>query len=251
MVDPRPAPAPKSHGPIKEAADALRAHLQAHCPLATALLAELTPRRATRILEVAVCRLSSVTVVMENLVDTHNAAAVLRTAEGLGLDALHVVEEPNRWERHKAVARSADNWIAVHKHQSVVGCLAALRTGGARVYAADVGVGCTPVGEVPIDTPVALIFGSEHAGLSKSAVALADGRFTIPMHGFVESFNVSVSAAVALWELTRRRRAALQTTGAVGDLEMAALEERARRHARKAMKDQTLAGRLETTLGPR
>jgi tRNA (guanosine-2'-O-)-methyltransferase len=250
-VDPRPAPLPHADGPVADAAARLRAHILDHCPLAAALLEELTPRRGARVLEVAACRVASLTVVMENLVDTFNAAAVVRTCEGLGLDRLHVVEEPNRWERHKAVARSADNWIEVVKHKSVSGCVEQLQQSGFAVYAADVGRDCVPLPLLAVDKPLALVFGSEHSGLSKSALSLADGRFTIPMHGFVESFNVSVSAAVALWEVVSRRRRDLLAGGQVGDLDLTDQEARARRYLRRALKDNVRAADLEARHGPR
>ena len=71
------------------------------------------------------------------------------------------------------------------------------------------------VADIDVSHPVCLVFGSEHSGLSKRALAMTEHRFTVPMHGMVESFNVSVSAALALWEVTQRRRRHL---GAAGDL---------------------------------
>jgi tRNA (guanosine-2'-O-)-methyltransferase len=223
---------------------ALLAHLDT-VPLARALLAELSAHRARRVVDVASSRLQGVTVVMENISDPHNASAVLRTCEGLGVETMHVVEQPNKWEKNKAIARSADDWITVRKHQGLARCLGDLSAQGFTLYAADVGAGCISIADVDVTKPVALVFGSEHSGLSKRALALTDHRFTIPMHGMVESFNVSVSAAVALWELTSRRRRHL---GASGDLSLHDATERALRYLKRAVKNPEFVARLEGEL---
>lgn len=222
----------------------LSAHLQT-VPIARALLAELSAHRARRVVEVASSRLSGVTLVLENISDPHNASAVLRTCEGLGVETMHVVEQPNRWEKNKAIARSADDWMTVKKHQGLARCLGDLSAQGFALYAADVGTGCISIADVDVTRPVALVFGSEHSGLSKRALALTDHRFTIPMHGMVESFNVSVSAAVALWELTSRRRRHL---GGSGDLSLPDATERALRYLKRAVKNPDFVARLEREL---
>ena len=205
----------------------------------------LTPHRLQRVIDVAAGRLQGISVVMENIADTHNASAVLRTCEGLGIDTLHVVEQPNKWEKNKAIARSADDWITVRKHQGLARCLGDLSGEGFTLYAADVGPGCVSVSDIDVSGRVCLVFGSEHSGLSKRAKALTDQRFTVPMHGMVESFNVSVSAAVALWELTSRRRRWL---GSAGDLDIEEASARALRYLKRALKNPELVARLELEL---
>ena len=208
--------------------DELTRWLAAH-----ALAGELTPRRCQRVLDVVLRRLRSVTVVLENLSDVHNASAVLRSAEGLGLEAIHVVEQPNKWEKNNAIAKGSQRWIEVVKHQGLSRCLGDLSAGGFQLFAADVGEGCVPVHQIDVSKPVALVFGSEHAGLSKRALALTDARFTVPMFGFVESFNVSVSAALALYDVSARRRAGLSDEG---DLDDDALRDRCDLYLRRALK---------------
>ncbi|MDP2339809.1 MAG: RNA methyltransferase [Deltaproteobacteria bacterium] len=219
----------------------LRLHLDG-LPLAAALMEHLTPNRLRRVVDVAAARLQGITVVMENIADAHNASAVLRTCEGLGVDTLHVVEQPNKWEKNKAIARSADDWITVRKHQGLARCLGDLSADGFTLYAADVGPGCVSVADVDVTGRVCFVFGSEHSGLSKRAKALTDKRFTVPMHGMVESFNVSVSAAVALWEVTSRRRRLL---GSAGDLSLEEATTRALRFLKRAVKNPELVARLE------
>ena len=204
----------------------LLATLQSH-PLA----GEVTPRRLQRIAAVVGSRLASVTVVLENVHDPHNASAVVRTAEGFGLDAVHLVEQPNRWEKNRAITKGADRWVEIVRHRELTKCIGSLS--GFRVCAADVGEGCVPLHAIPVDRPVALVFGSEHAGLSKRALGWAETRFTIPMQGFVESFNVSVSAAITLYDVTRRRRLLL---GADGDLSADDRAARADGYLRRSVK---------------
>lgn len=208
------------------------------------LVGELTPRRVQRIVDAVLRRVASVTVVMENLADPHNVSAVLRTAEGLGLDAIHVVEQPNKWEKNGAITRGADRWIEVVRHQGLSRCLGDLSARGFQLFAADVGPGCVPVHEIDVDKPVALVFGSEREGLSRRALALTDERFTVPMFGFVESFNVSVSAALALYDVSSRRRTRLPDLGDLGD---AALLERADRYLRRAVRSPEIIKHHEDT----
>lgn len=211
---------------------------------AHALAAELTDRRRQRVIDVVLARIASVTVVLENLGDPHNASAILRSAEGLGLASMHVVEQPNKWERNAAIAKGAHRWIEVVKHQGLARCLGDLSAAGFDLYAADVGEGCVPVHEIEVTRPIALVFGSERDGLSRRAKALTDRRFTVPMFGFVESFNVSVSAALALYDVTRRRREQLGTD-VDGDLGEDALFDMADLYLRRAVKSPEIIRRLE------
>ncbi len=202
------------------------------------LAQEVSARRRARIAQVLLARLGSLTVVMENVADPHNASAVMRTAEGLGVGVMHVVEQPNKWEKNRAIAKSADRWVEVVRHAGLARCLGDLSARGFTLYAADVGSGCTDVHDIDVTGPVALVFGSEHSGLSKRALALTDGRFTIPMHGFVESFNVSVSAALALYDLCTRRRALLPHAG---DLPIEELKRLASLFLQRSVRDPHLA----------
>lgn len=185
---------------------------------------QLSARRLERIADVALARLCSVTVVMENLWNPHNVAAVVRTAEGFGLADVHVVEQPNRYEPNRAILKGADRWTRVHKHRGLALCLGDLAAAGYEIAAADLGAGTVPLREVPVDRPIAIVLGSELDGLSKRAKGMVERRFEIPMPGFTVSFNVSVSAAIALYDLTSRRRRFLFGDGAdAGDLPEAAL----------------------------
>ena len=176
----------------------------------------LTEARRARILGVIEARLASVTVVLDRLIDPHNAAAILRTSEGLGIGRVHVVpHDHGDAVAHRRVTQDAEKWLDVEQHESGPACVRALRSQGFRVYAGHLGEGAVSYTEVAADGPVALLFGNEHAGPGAETLQACDGTFRIPMAGFTQSFNVSVAAGIALADLARRRRAHL---GQAGDL---------------------------------
>ena len=177
----------------------------------------LTPERQARIRSVIDARLSSVTVVLDRLVDPHNTAAILRTSEGLGLCAVHVIahEDGDDGSAHRRVTQDAAKWLDVESHASGARCAAALAGRGFEVWAAHLDSKARLFTELPADRPVALLFGNEHEGPRQETLAACAGTVRIPMAGFTQSFNVSVAAAIALSQQTRARRAFL---GAAGDL---------------------------------
>jgi tRNA (guanosine-2'-O-)-methyltransferase len=177
--------------------------------------AEIHNERLQRMVDVSARRLSSLTVVLENLWSAHNFSAIVRSAEGLGLQTAHVIETLNRYRKSPGVAHGADRWLNVRRHRSLAACVDELVEEGFRVACADVGPGCVDLHEVPADRPIAVLLGSERTGLSDEAKRCAHLRFTIPMAGFTESFNVSVSAAISLYALQGERRRHL---GHDGDL---------------------------------
>jgi tRNA (guanosine-2'-O-)-methyltransferase len=189
-----------------------------------ALTPHLSSQRRRRIGRVVAQRLVSVTVVLERLGDPHNGAAVLRTCEALGLHHVHVVPGPDGFEFAYKVTQRADKWIDVYRHVSSESCMAWLRRARFRCFAAvPPALGkCFSSIDVPVDQPVALVFGNEHDGLSEKIKASCDGVFHLPMFGFCQSLNLSVSVALALEQVTRARR---QRLGRPGDLPDALREQ--------------------------
>jgi tRNA (guanosine-2'-O-)-methyltransferase len=188
----------------------------------------LSARRRERIERVLRHRLLSVTVVLENLHDPHNAAAAIRTCEGVGLVHVHVVGTSEPFFCSRKVSLNAHKWLSVYLHRDIDDCLGLLGEAGYSCLAAvPPRIDASPAPaemEVAVDGPVALLYGNEHMGLSRRALDLADGRFSYPMYGFCESLNISVSVAVTLSRVVERRRRAL---GRSGDLPPG-LEERLR-----------------------
>jgi len=176
----------------------------------------LTPERQARIRSVVDARLESITVVLDRLIDPHNTAAILRTAEGLGLSRAHVVaHQAGDAVAHRRVTQDAHKWIDVEAHVSGTAAAEKLRAAGYEVWAGHLDKTAIHYGELPADRPLALLFGNEHEGPSAETLRACTGTFRIPMAGFTQSFNVSVAAGIALSSAAARRRAQL---GAPGDL---------------------------------
>ena len=201
--------------------------LRRHAPedIIAALAPQLSAERIARIDAVLDARLAGLTVVLENLHDPHNGAAALRSVEGFGLAELHVVEQAEPFRFSDKVTQGCEKWVAIHRHPRFADAAAALHARGFALHAAVPGA-AVPLAEVDVGRPAALVFGNEHAGLTGAAQAACDGTFAIPMAGFTQSFNLSVSVAVSVHDAAARRRAAL---GGAGDLPD---EERARLRAR-------------------
>ena len=181
-------------------------------PSHTFIREALRPERWQRMQRVLDSRLGSVRVAVENVHDPHNLSAVLRSAEALGVQHVHVVEAASGFSLSRRITRGAHKWLTVHRHRDFVECAGALREAGFRIFAAMLQPGAIPLEEVPVTEPVALLLGNEHDGVSAEAAAACDGCYTIPMAGFVQSFNISVAAAVSLYSVTTRARA-LRTDG--------------------------------------
>ncbi len=133
---------------------------------------------------------------------------MLRSSEAFGLQHVHVVNpHGDRYRATRAVSSGAERWLSVRRWSATRDCFATLREEGFRVVVADARPGprpATPLAELDLSQPTAVVLGNEHAGISAEALAAADERFVIPMAGFVESLNVSVAAAVAVHSLRQR-----------------------------------------------
>jgi tRNA (guanosine-2'-O-)-methyltransferase len=187
----------------------------------------LTPARQARILAVVDARLASVTVVLDRLLDPHNTAAILRTAEGLGLGRVHVVShESEDGIAHRRVTQDAHKWLDLEQHASGATGAEALRARGFEVWAGHLDDKACLYTELPADRPVALLFGNEHEGPSERTLAACTGTFRIPMAGFTQSFNVSVAAGMALAQVARARREALGRPGDLSQGERVVLKKR-------------------------
>ncbi len=194
----------------------------------------LTPQRLARIDAVVSARMRSVTVVLDRLLDAHNVAAVLRTAEGLGLSRVHVVPHDARDDAaHRRVTQDAHKWLDIETHPSGAQAARSLAAEGFAVYAGHLDPGARPSTDISADRPVALLFGNEHEGPSPETLAACTGTFRIPMAGFTQSFNVSVAAGIALSQICAGRRAFLGRAGDLPSQERRALRSRFLRLAAK------------------
>lgn len=151
------------------------------------------------------------TVVLEDIYQPHNASAVLRSCEGFGIQDVHIIENKNEFDPNKGVTIGADKWISCHRYNEVGEnntecCYNTLREQGYQIIATTPHHNDVTIDEISLEQPTALVFGAELTGLSDYALEQADGYAQIPMEGFSESFNISVGAALCLYELSARLR---------------------------------------------
>jgi tRNA (guanosine-2'-O-)-methyltransferase len=201
---------------VRRVPDAITRAIERYEPEAVCRVLEpiLTAERIARIDAVLAQRLASVITVVEDTYDPHNAAATIRTTEAIGLAELHVIEPGERFSAAHGITRGAHKWIDLVRWQSPESGVAALRARGFRVFATLPGAPAT-IDDVDVSTPIAIAFGNEHSGLTDMAIAACDGAIGVPMQGFTESFNLSVTVALAMSRIAGRRREAI---GRPGDL---------------------------------
>lgn len=155
-------------------------------------------------------RQPSLCVVLEDVHDPHNASAVLRSCDGVGVLDVHLVyvtEKPPKRSFARTTSASAAKWTRLHYHDSIDACYAALRADGFQIYATSLGRESVDLYDLDLTRPSALVFGNEMRGVSEAAIEQADATAFIPMQGMVESLNISVACAVSLYEAMRQRRA--------------------------------------------
>ncbi|MBR4917596.1 MAG: RNA methyltransferase [Bacteroidales bacterium] len=179
-----------------------------------ALIAHLeqfvTDTRKERLEEVLANRTRHVTVVLEDLYQTQNISAVMRSCECYGIQDAYIVENRNEFEIHKDISMGADKWLTLHHYphaeHNMKQCIDDLHAKGYTVVATLPDEKKTTIQDLPIDRKTAFLFGTELTGLSEEAVRYADCNALIPMYGFTESFNISNSAAIILSHFSERLR---------------------------------------------
>ena len=151
-----------------------------------------------------------ITVVLEDIFQQHNASAVIRTCELMGIQDLHIIENRNPYEVNRDIVVGSDKWINIHKYnrqdQNTLQCFKQLRSKGYRIVATSPHKNDVLITELPLNQKTAIVLGNEGDGLSETALQHADAFVKIPMYGFTESYNISVSAAISLYELTGKMR---------------------------------------------
>ncbi len=164
----------------------------------------LSVSRQKKIDEIVAGRTYDVIPVLENIYDRGNTSAVMRSCEAMGYQSLHLIEPNEKFKKSQRVTKGADKWLDVVRWTDSTECVHGLKKMGYRVYATHFEQ-ATPIGEVDFTQPTALVFGNEKDGVSDEILSQVDGRVVIPMQGFVQSFNISVAAAIALYHAYRDR----------------------------------------------
>ncbi|EFN57254.1 hypothetical protein CHLNCDRAFT_21737 [Chlorella variabilis] len=171
----------------------------------------MTQDRIQRIERVCAARTFNVLPIVESIYDMGNLAAVCRSADALGFGALHVIRN-TRDERYKQSTRSAagaDKWLDVQVFNSTEECVLNAKRLGYQVVATHLSPDAVDISQIDWTRPTAFIMGNEKRGVSCEAVALADACAVVPMVGFVDSYNLSVAAALIMYEARRMREQAL------------------------------------------
>ncbi len=169
----------------------------------------LTPERQQKIENVLGDRTRALTLVLEDIFDPHNASACLRSAEAFGVLDVHIIENNHKFELKEGVAQGTGKWLNLVRHrakhqENTMSCFSKLKAEGYQIYAATPHAHDAELPDIEFKEKIAVVFGSEKDGLSQKALELADKRFKIPMTGFAESLNISVSCAVTLSTLIQK-----------------------------------------------
>jgi len=169
----------------------------------------VTENKKIKIEDILLKRTRYVTIVLEDIFQTHNASAVVRSAECFGIQDIHIIEKRNKFSPTNSIAKGSAKWMNIHKYKTTQTCIESLKKNGYKIVAT---VPHTPnkkpinLHKLDINKKIAFLFGTEALGLSQEAIDLSDEFITIPMFGFTESFNISVSVAICLYDITSRLR---------------------------------------------
>jgi tRNA (guanosine-2'-O-)-methyltransferase len=171
----------------------------------------ITPRRKQLMNEVLEKRTRFITVALEDIYQPHNASAVLRTCECLGIQDVHVIENKNRYQVNPDVVLGATKWITLKRYNSsgfnTPAAVDHLRANGYRIIATSLSDKAVRLDEFDLENGrIAVFFGTELTGLTDEMIDMADGLLKIPVYGFTESYNISVSAAIILSHLVHLLR---------------------------------------------
>ena len=168
----------------------------------------MTPERYRRLRAVLDRRQPDLTVLMENVHKPHNFSAILRTADAVGVFEAHAVNPTGGVPTFHDTSGGSEKWVYLRVHPDVEEAIAHLKGRGFTVYAANLSERAVDYREVDYTRPAVVLLGAEKWGVSARAAELADADVIIPMMGMVQSLNVSVAAAVILFEAQRQRLAA-------------------------------------------
>jgi tRNA (guanosine-2'-O-)-methyltransferase len=166
----------------------------------------LTENRKERFLNVLKNRTRHFTVAVEDVFQMHNTSAVMRSCEVFGIQELNIIEQRFGKRIDKEIAMGAQKWVDINAFDSITGCLDNLQSRGYQIIATTPHEDDCLLEDFDISKPCALFFGTERDGLSEEIIKRADGSLKIPMVGFTESLNISVSAAIIIQNLTERLR---------------------------------------------
>lgn len=166
----------------------------------------LTENRVIRFKEILKNRTSHFTIAMEDVYQLHNTSAVMRSCEVFGVQELNVVEQKFGKRIDSEIAMGAQKWVDINRFSSIQNCIDNVKQRGYKIIATTPHNDSCMLHEFDVSQRSAIFFGTEKEGLSQEILDQADGFIKIPMVGFTESLNISVSAAIIIQDITTRLR---------------------------------------------
>ena len=171
----------------------------------------MTVERAERFRRTAKHRQPNLTIILENVFDTHNIGAVLRTCDSIGIGEIFVLYNEEGTQRAKLkigkrTSAGARKWVDIHYYHDAKACFDHVRRQFKTVYATHLSSAAKSVYDLDFTESMALVFGNEREGITQETLDLVDGNFIIPQMGMVQSLNISVACAITLYEAFRQRK---------------------------------------------
>ena len=165
----------------------------------------MTPERFRKLKEVLARRQPDLTVLAADVHKPHNVSAIVRTCDAVGIHCVHAVSPSGGFHHHRMASGGSRHWVGLALHPSLDDAVDALRNTGWHLVATHPAESARDFREIDYTRKTAIVLGSELEGLEQEAIDAADETITIPMAGMVESLNVSVAAALILYEAQRQR----------------------------------------------
>ena len=170
----------------------------------------VSERRLGRLKEVLEERTNHVTVVLEDVYQSHNFSAVLRSADIFGIQSINFIENRNKYKISEDVSMGSTQWLTLNRYQkhenNTKACLSELKAKGYKIVATSLHKNSVSLSDLDVTQPIALVFGTELTGITKDVEDMADEFVKLPMYGFTESFNISVCAALCMYDLSTKIR---------------------------------------------
>ncbi len=166
----------------------------------------ITENRKLKFNKVLENRTKHFCIAVEDVYQLHNTSAVMRSCEVFGIQNLHMIEQKFSKTIDKEIALGAEKWVDIYRHTSTQNCLESLKKQGYQIVATSPHADAHTLDNFDISKPSAIFFGTEKNGLSQEIMDQADAFIKIPMYGFTESLNISVSAALVINSITNKLR---------------------------------------------
>ncbi len=165
----------------------------------------MTPERFKKLQTILQRRQLDLTVLMENVHKAHNLSAIMRTSDAVGIHTIHAVTKEQHLQTTRDVTQGTGKWVNIQIHPTLSEAITHLKTSKMQVLAAHISDTATDFRQIDYTQPTAILLGTELFGMSEQGLTLADQHIVIPMLGMIDSLNVSVAAAMILFEAQRQR----------------------------------------------